>query len=390
MTRGGCRMGHVKILLTGFEPFGGDAENASGEAVRLLADAWAVDPQPGIELVTGVLPVAFATAGPALEALVAEHAPDAVLAVGEAGGRSAITPERWAANEDDARIPDNTGDQPRGSAIDPDGPARRASGFDADALVSAILQVGLPADASEDAGRFLCNHVAYLVAGLDVPGGFVHVPAVRSRGTATVGDETDPGTAAGASAVTHDGSALTFDALALGLAAAVRAIAAGRARPDASATTREAGRVDRASTVIAVDAATIYRALLDPVALASWLPPAGATGEIEQMDARVGGGFSAVLRFADPVDPKTTADSDASVVRFIEIVPGRRVVQGVTFQSTDERFGGEMVMRWHLEPVAAGTRVTVSATDVPDGIAQSDHERGLGSSLANLARFLEA
>ncbi|WP_405219065.1 SRPBCC domain-containing protein [Agrococcus sp. Ld7] len=378
----------MKILLTAFEPFGGDAENASFEAVRLLADAWADDPQPGIELVTGVLPVAFADAGPALAALLDQHAPDAVLSVGEAGGRSAITPERWAANEDDARIPDNAGDQPRGTAIDPAGPERRASGLDADALVSAILQVGLPADASDDAGRFLCNHVAYLVAGLDVPGGFLHVPAVRSHGTATVGAETDPDGAASTSAVTHDGSRLTFDDLALGLAAAVRAIAAGRAHPEPSTSTRETGRVDRASTVIAADAATIYRALLDPVALERWLPPEGATGEIEQLDARAGGGFRLVLRFADPVDPKTTDDSDASLVRFIELVPGRRVVQGVTFESVEPRFAGEMVMRWQLEPVAAGTRVTVSASDVPAGISRADHELGLGSSLANLARYL--
>lgn len=312
----------MKILVTGFEPFGGDRENASQEAVRRLADAWGSDPQAGVELVTGSLPVAFAASGRVLGALLAEHAPDAVLAVGEAGGRTAITPERWAANEDDARIPDNVGDQPRGTAIDPTGPDRRASALDADALVSAILQVGLPADVSEDAGRFVCNHVAYLVAGLTVPGGFVHVPAVRSRGIATVGAETnpvgspatsgDPGGSPAASAGPHAAgarpSALTFDDLALGLAAAVRAIAEGRGH---AASTREAGRVDRASTVIGADARAVYAALLDPAALATWLPPEGATGEIEQFDARVGGGFRAVLRFADPVDPKTTADADA-------------------------------------------------------------------------------
>lgn len=391
----------MKILVTGFDPFGRDTENASREAVRRLADAWAADPQADVELVTGTLPVAFATAGQVLAALVEEHAPDAVLAVGEAGGRSAITPERWGVNEDDACIPDNAGEQPRGLPIEPAGPPRRASGFDADALVTAILGVGLPADASGDAGRFLCNHVAYLVAGLEVggqsiPGGFVHVPAVRSRGTATVGAETDPthgatqattDARADASAVTHDGEALTFDDLALGLAAAVRAIAGGRAN---RSSTRESGRVDRASTVIDAAAGAVYEALLDPVALAAWLPPEGASGTIEQMDAREGGGFRLVLRFEQPVETKTDAETDASQVSFVELVPGRLVVQRVAFESSEERFGGDMLMTWRLEPVAAGTRVTVSATDVPAGIAQVDHELGLGQSLANLARHLGA
>lgn len=370
----------MRILVTGFEPFGGDRENASLEAVRRLEAAWAADPQPGVELVTGVLPVSFAAAGESLRALVEQHRPDAVLAVGEAGGRTAITPERWAVNEDDARIPDNAGDQPRGTAIDPDGPPRRASGFDADALASAILAVGLPADPSADAGRFLCNHVAYLVAGLDVPGGFVHVPAVRSSGTAGVGAETDADASPRA-------SALSFDDLGLGLAAAVRAIASGRAAPTEQEP--EEKRVDRAGTVIHVAPQLVYEALLDPSALAVWLPPEGATGTIEDMDAREGGGFRAVLRFASPSDPKTTDDSDATTVTFVELVPGRLVVQRVSFETEEQRFRGDMLMTWKLEPVESGTRVTVSATDAPAGIAQHDHEVGLGSSLANLARFLE-
>lgn len=214
----------MKILVTAFEPFGGDPENASLEAVTRLARAASSEGPgrlglpPHVELATGVLPVAFATADAALAALVAEHRPDAVLAVGEAGGRAAITPERWGANEDDARMPDNVGEQPRARRIHADGPERRASALDVDAMVAAIRAAGVPAEASDDAGRFLCNHVAYRVAALAVPGGFVHVPAVRSRGTAGVGGETD----AGASTAATD---LTFDDLARGLAAAVAAIA---------------------------------------------------------------------------------------------------------------------------------------------------------------------
>lgn len=215
----------MRILVTGFEPFGGDPENASQEAVRRLPAVVARQGQLDVELVTAVLPVTFADSGAVLVDLVAEHRPAAVLAVGEAGGRSVVTPERWGVNEDDARIPDNAGAQPRGVAIDQSGPERRASGFDVDVLVRAIRHVGVSAEASEDAGRFVCNHVAYLVAGLEVPGAFVHVPAVRSAGRPTVGAETDSRAAQPATT-----TPLTFNDLATALGAVVRAIADGSAR----------------------------------------------------------------------------------------------------------------------------------------------------------------
>lgn len=176
----------MRILLTAFEPFGGDAENASREAVLRLVER-GVD---GVELVVGILPVAFASAPPALRALVAAHAPDAVLAVGEAGGRGVVTPERHGRNRIDARIPDELGAQPRDIVID-DGPELRAATLDVDALVAAIRAAGVPAEASEDAGAFVCNRIAVEIAGLGVPAAFVHVPAVRSVGVAGVGGETD-------------------------------------------------------------------------------------------------------------------------------------------------------------------------------------------------------
>lgn len=148
-------------------------------------------------------------------------------------------------------------------------------------------------------------------------------------------------------------------------------------------------RADSAARLIRASPHLVYAALLDPDALATWLPPEGATGEIQDMDARVGGGFRVVLHFADPVDPKTTARSDASRVTFAELEPGSLVVQRVTFESSEERFAGVMRMTWQLEPDAAGTRVTVTATDVPVGIGQEDHEAGLASSLAHLAGYLE-
>lgn len=211
----------MRVLVTAFEPFGGDPENASLEAVRALESTFS---EPGIELVTAVLPVSL-DAFPALLAAAREYEPDAVLAVGEAGGRREITPERQGVNENTFRIPDNAGNQPQHEPIEADGPAARASGFDVDALVAAIAEVGLPARASDDAGRFLCNHVAYRVADLPVPGGFVHVPAIRIRGAATVGAETDPGAAPGGAAGGEGTTALTSADLGTALAACVRVIA---------------------------------------------------------------------------------------------------------------------------------------------------------------------
>ncbi len=204
----------MRILVTGFEPFGGDAENASREAVLRLAER-GVD---GVEIVVGVLPVAFRTGPEALRDLVATHAPDAVLAVGEAGGRTAVTPERHGRNRIDARIPDELGEQPRDVPVDA-GPELRPATLDVDALVAAIAADGVAAEASEDAGGFVCNRLAVEVAGLDVPAAFVHVPAVRTVGVAGVGGETDAGAASVA-------AGLTLDDLATALAACVASAAA--------------------------------------------------------------------------------------------------------------------------------------------------------------------
>ncbi|WP_232821808.1 pyroglutamyl-peptidase I [Desertihabitans aurantiacus] len=173
--------------MTGFEPFGGDAENASQAAVARLVADWA---DAGVELLTATLPVTFAGAPDRLAALVAEHRPDAALAVGEAGGRAEVTPERYGRNRLDARIPDNAGARPRDQRVD-DGPALRPATLDVDDMAARLRAGGLPARVSEDAGAFVCNRVAVAVAALDVPAAFVHVPAFRSTGVAGVGAETD-------------------------------------------------------------------------------------------------------------------------------------------------------------------------------------------------------
>ncbi len=181
----------MRILVTSFEPFGGDAENASREAMRALLSGWS---EPGAELVGVELPVVFDDAR--LRAAVAEHRPDAVVCLGEAGGREAITPERVAVNEMRARIADNAGFQPRGEAIVVSGAGARAASMDVDALVEAMSEAGWAAEPSVDAGRFVCNFVAYHAYGLGMPAVFIHVPALRSSGAATVGAETGGAVAA--------------------------------------------------------------------------------------------------------------------------------------------------------------------------------------------------
>lgn len=184
----------TRVLLTGFEPFAGAASNPSGDVVRRLVSV----PQPelaeaGISLSGVILPVAFRASGSALADAIDAHSPDVVIALGLAEGRSAITPERVAINLDDARIPDNDGDQPLDEPIDPDGPAARFTGLPAKAIVAALTDAGISAHVSLTAGSYVCNHVAYLLAGhaeraasagRRMRAGFIHVPATPELASA--------------------------------------------------------------------------------------------------------------------------------------------------------------------------------------------------------------
>lgn len=149
-------------------------------------------------------------------------------------------------------------------------------------------------------------------------------------------------------------------------------------------------RTDTASKVIPVSPDRVYAALIDPEALAAWLPPEGMSGRFERFDARTGGSYKLILTYADDlsVHGKTTADSDVVEARFDEITPGTRVVQTVDFVSDDPAYAGAMTMTWEVTAVAAGTRVDIRAENVPDGISAEDHAAGLASSLANLAAYL--
>jgi len=172
----------TRVLVTGFEAFGGAASNPSGEVVRRLLDDTAAFDEAGIEVVGVALPVTFQGAAAAIERAVDEHRPDVVVALGLAEGRDAITPEKVAINLADARIPDNDGAQPVDESIEDGGPAARFTGLPVKSIVAALTEAGIPARVSLTAGSFVCNHVAYVLGGIAErhPGlraGFVHVPA---------------------------------------------------------------------------------------------------------------------------------------------------------------------------------------------------------------------
>lgn len=176
-------MSGVRLLLTAFEPFGGATINASLEAARRLAEA-------DDSLALAVLPVvrgeAERTALAALRRLIAAGGPPAlVVSLGEAS-RPCVCPERFAVNWDDFPIPDNAGNQPRGEPIVPGGPDRYA--LMPPGLFPEAGATPVPVAVSEDAGTFLCNHVAYCLAHvLDpaLPYAFFHVPAARPGDTIT-------------------------------------------------------------------------------------------------------------------------------------------------------------------------------------------------------------
>lgn len=167
-----------RVLLTGFEPFGGEAVNPSWSAVRQAA----AQPLPGVEWSTAELPCVFGAALDALREAVAAADPDIVLCVGQAGGRPDVTVERVAINVDDARIPDNAGAQPIDEPVVPGGPAAYFAALPIKACVAAARAAGAPASVSQTAGTFVCNHVFYGLMHLiaterpGLRGGFVHVP----------------------------------------------------------------------------------------------------------------------------------------------------------------------------------------------------------------------
>lgn len=165
------------LLLTGFEPFGGESVNPSWEAVRQAAARLEAE---GVPAAAVLLPCVFGESLGVLREAVSEHQPDLVLCVGQAGGRAEISLERVAINVDDARIPDNAGNKPVDEPIRPGGPAAYFSTLALKRSLRALGDAGLPAAVSQTAGTYVCNHVFYGLMDLlgegPVRGGFIHVP----------------------------------------------------------------------------------------------------------------------------------------------------------------------------------------------------------------------
>ena len=174
----------MKILITGFDPFGGESINPALEAVKKLPDTIL-----GQEIIKIEIPTVFRKSLEKIEENIQKHNPDVVISVGQAGGRFGVTPERVAINIDDARIKDNEGNQPIDISIYEDGENAYFSNLPIKAMVKEMNDNGIPASVSNTAGTFVCNHVMYGILYLidkkypNIRGGFIHVPYIPSQVT---------------------------------------------------------------------------------------------------------------------------------------------------------------------------------------------------------------
>ena len=173
----------MKIIVTGFDPFGGETINPSIECVKALPEI------EGVELIRLELPTVFKESAKRLNEVINDVKPDAVLSVGQAGGRPGITMERIAINVDDARIPDNISQQPIDETIQTEGEAAYFTTLPIKRIVKAIREAGISAEVSNSAGTFVCNHIMYqsLFAAIkaDKPfkAGFMHIPFIPEQTT---------------------------------------------------------------------------------------------------------------------------------------------------------------------------------------------------------------
>ena len=172
----------MKVLVTGFDPFGGEKLNPALEAIKSLPSEI-----QGAEVRWLEVPTVFYKSAKILEEEIRIYQPDIVLCIGQAGGRKGLTPERVAINQDDARIQDNEGNQPIDRPIQLDGAPAYFSSLPIKAMVQAIKEEGLPASVSNTAGTFVCNHLMYQVLYLvekefpTIKAGFMHIPYMMEQ-----------------------------------------------------------------------------------------------------------------------------------------------------------------------------------------------------------------
>ncbi|MEF9992058.1 MAG: pyroglutamyl-peptidase I [Romboutsia sp.] len=172
----------MKVLLTGFDPFGGEPVNPAEEAVKMVRDNI-----NKAEVIKITIPTVINKSVEAIEKAIKEHNPDIVISVGQAGGRFDITPERVAINIDDFRITDNEGNQPTDEVVYADGQPAYFSNLPIKAMVKHMNENNIPATVSNTAGTFVCNHVMYGILYMidkkypNIKGGFIHIPYMTSQ-----------------------------------------------------------------------------------------------------------------------------------------------------------------------------------------------------------------
>ena len=209
----------MKILVTGFDPFGGQEVNPAIEAVKMLEDEI-----EGARIIKIQIPTVFHKSKDIVEKKLREIKPDVILSIGQAGGRNAISIERVAINIDDARIKDNEGNQPIDQVIQTDGSPAYFSNLPIKAMVDEIKKENIPASISNSAGTFVCNHIMYQNLYLaekygNIKAGFIHVPFLPNQ----VLEDTSKGS-------------MSLDNIVKGLSAAIRAIVKYNGKDDLNIT----------------------------------------------------------------------------------------------------------------------------------------------------------
>ena len=152
------------------------------------------------------------------------------------------------------------------------------------------------------------------------------------------------------------------------------------------------GQTSHNSRDIKADEETIYRALINPTALEVWQAPGDMTTKIHNFDLRVGGGYQMSLFYPDSekeMTGKTVGNEDRFTAQFLELIPNKRIVQAINFETSNPDFMGEMIMEVTLKPIDNGTKVTFTFKNIPKGIRPADNEAGTISSLEKLARYVE-